>query len=531
MRRRLFLYIISVVAFILALILLLLNLFGILNPTKAQIIDRMDSRLSVFSSGVVHDTDKIAAYAISFAAQLEDEIQNFLTEQNLTFDELRDNTEAITALQGQLYDTVYLHMQLTPSSGVFYLLDTTVNSASEVPLFNGIYLKYVNLVSESTVNNEFSIYRGSYATGKQHSITFHSGWQNEMQTDFFATYADDFTDGVHYAQSRTIKIPDTWERARYVYVPVHDMLENVIGVCGFEINDLYFQLMHQPDDDDSEPLIYAVLDEQNGIYSGQFSVNQYSIDSEIGSRLSYKNGFTHFNFGSNICIGRTCEISLGGDSYLAAVMLPKEVYDNYIRHGQINASAIILIVGLSALICCVVISRKYVSPILKKLEQVRFRNSSGPHLSIPEIDDLIDYLDARDTVYERRLQELESAKYAAEEEACRAKAAYEKALLEYENAHKEIEQLSESRSRDIVLEDYEYFICNLSSLTPREYSIYELYIEGKTAKEIMGILDIKENTMKFHNKNIYSKLGISSRKQLLKFASLKKQREMQADQQ
>ena len=29
-------------------------------------------------------------------------------------------------------------------------------------------------------------------------------------------------------------------------------------------------------------------------------------------------------------------------------------------------------------------------------------------------------------------------------------------------------------------------------------------------------LSIKENTLKFHNKNLYSKLGVSSRKELLK---------------
>jgi len=35
----------------------------------------------------------------------------------------------------------------------------------------------------------------------------------------------------------------------------------------------------------------------------------------------------------------------------------------------------------------------------------------------------------------------------------------------------------------------------------------------------MAELDIKENTLKYHNKNIYSKLGVSSRKQLVMIAS------------
>ena len=110
---------------------------------------------------------------------------------------------------------------------------------------------------------------------------------------------------------------------------------------------------------------------------------------------------------------------------------------------------------------------------------------------------------------------------AAEEEAERTKLAYEKALKEYALAQSEIQHLSNEHKKEIVLEDYEFFLCNLGTLSPTEYKIYELYLSGKTAKEIVEILGIKENTLKYHNKNIYSKLGISSRKQLLRFAALK----------
>ena len=36
----------------------------------------------------------------------------------------------------------------------------------------------------------------------------------------------------------------------------------------------------------------------------------------------------------------------------------------------------------------------------------------------------------------------------------------------------------------------------------------------------MEEMSIKENTLKYHNKNIYSKLGVSSRKQLIEIATL-----------
>ncbi|MBQ8573198.1 MAG: hypothetical protein IJ451_07020 [Ruminococcus sp.] len=64
----------------------------------------------------------------------------------------------------------------------------------------------------------------------------------------------------------------------------------------------------------------------------------------------------------------------------------------------------------------------------------------------------------------------------------------------------------------------EYFSSRLCTLTPTEREIYTLYLKGKSTKEIMAELNIKENTLKYHNKNIYSKLGVSSRKELIKIA-------------
>lgn len=64
-------------------------------------------------------------------------------------------------------------------------------------------------------------------------------------------------------------------------------------------------------------------------------------------------------------------------------------------------------------------------------------------------------------------------------------------------------------------EQFDSFLSGLKELTPTERTIYDYYINGKNTSEIMIALNIKENTLKFHNKNIYGKLNVSSRKQLL----------------
>lgn len=520
MRRRFYFFIISAIAIVLSLILLLFNLFGIMNPTNRQLMEILDTQLLSYTDNIKDDYNKIAAHAISFSEQLESSIQHYLTENNLTFEDLKNNPDALSDLQNHLYDVVYLNMQLAPSSGAFYILDTSVNSHSKTPYYNGIYLKYINIYSENTVNNEISLYRGSYTTGKEKHLVFHSGWQNEMETDFFNNSNSLFADNPHYILSPVVEIPKTWERARYVYVPVHDLKHNIIGICGFEVSDLYFQLSEKVSDDKLGQLTGALLDEKQGVYSGQFNSSQYNITNS--SIQSYKeNNITIFDFNPERCIGKTQTIQLGNNTFTVAIMLTEAQYENLLEKNRFKTTSVILFVVAFAFIYCIFISKKYVAPIIKSLEQLKSKDGTGNNLKIREIDDLFAFLEEKDIFYEKKLRELEHSQKAAEEEAERTKLAYEKALKEYALAQNEIQHLSNEHKKEIVLEDYEFFLCNLGTLSPTEYKIYELYLSGKTAKEIVNILGIKENTLKYHNKNIYSKLGISSRKQLLRFAALK----------
>ena len=67
-------------------------------------------------------------------------------------------------------------------------------------------------------------------------------------------------------------------------------------------------------------------------------------------------------------------------------------------------------------------------------------------------------------------------------------------------------------SQDVI----DSFIKGIGELTYTEKLVYDLYVSGKSTKEVLEEMNIKENTLKYHNKNIYGKLGVSSRKELLK---------------
>ena len=526
-RRRFVLYIISAILLVLSLVIFLLNMFGVINPANSQVMDALDTQLVSYTDNIKRDYDKAAAHAISFSNQLEKEIQHYLTEKGIAFEDLKDNAKALSALQSILYDTVYLNMQLAPSSGAFYILDTTVNSHSKENYYNGIYLKYVNLYSATTVNNDITLYRGSFSTAKKGNLNFHSGWANEMRTNFFENQSSSFSENTHYILSPTVEIPDTWERARYVYVPIHDSKESIIGVCGFEINDLYFQLSKRAKDEKFGQLVGALLDGEDGVYSGQFNSNRYNTIANGTVHIKSRKENTVFDFGSERGIGAVKSVTLGDGSFTAALMLSEAQFDSFVQKGRMKTTAIVLAVMLIMLAYCLFMSSKYVSPILKKIEQLKYREDVGEPLKIREIDELVAYFEKKSLAHEEQLKTLKAAKEAAEEEVLRTREAYENALERYELAQSEILHLSKESKTEVALEDYEYFVCNLKTLTPQEQRIYEMYLEGKSTSEIASIIGIKENTMKYHNKNIYVKLGVSSRKQLLRFAALKQYRDKQ----
>ncbi|HBR09225.1 MAG TPA: LuxR family transcriptional regulator, partial [Clostridiales bacterium] len=64
------------------------------------------------------------------------------------------------------------------------------------------------------------------------------------------------------------------------------------------------------------------------------------------------------------------------------------------------------------------------------------------------------------------------------------------------------------------------FIKNIKSLSTAEKSVFDLYVQGHTAKEIAGILCLSINTIKTHNRRIYMKLNVTSRKELMVYIQM-----------
>jgi DNA-binding NarL/FixJ family response regulator len=50
-----------------------------------------------------------------------------------------------------------------------------------------------------------------------------------------------------------------------------------------------------------------------------------------------------------------------------------------------------------------------------------------------------------------------------------------------------------------------------AALTEREEAVLALLVEGRTNAQIAGAVFLSENTVKFHLRNLFAKLGVSNR--------------------
>lgn len=70
-------------------------------------------------------------------------------------------------------------------------------------------------------------------------------------------------------------------------------------------------------------------------------------------------------------------------------------------------------------------------------------------------------------------------------------------------------------TQTVTQESIELFLSGFEQLTLTEKAVYHAHVARMTTKEILAKMNIKESTLKYHNRNLYGKLGVSSRKELL----------------
>lgn len=243
-----------------------------------------------------------------------------------------------------------------------------------------------------------------------------------------------------------------------------------------------------------------------GVYGGYYLPPQGELTVEdMGGGLTA----LHSRDGNSSFVSKTQFATICGDEYVLIVSYPKEEYDINVANNVISVVLLVLLLVGMTVAVCVFFSKRFLRPLLKGIEQIQKQEHKNAESEFVEIDDLFAFLAEQDRIKDEETEKLRTQ--------CNEQG------FSLEQKQADIDRLAYSRKNEVSPDDYEMFKTGLKTLTKTEKQIFGLYLEGKSANEIMEICHIQQGTLKYHNHNILGKLGVSSRKQMLRYATLLKQ--------
>lgn len=522
--------------FLLALLLSLLLIIGLLLTNKyiganEQLFQTLNFQAKIFSRQLASHYNNLAVMGIQLSESSAKIIDCYLEENNLSFPMLNGSEEHIAGIQQALFESMYHKLLEADCTGAFILLNAQVNTASAnaAPSKTGLYLQRGSLDATDT---RVLLYRGLPQLGKSYGCMPHRKWRLEFSPDLFPNY-DELVESSSvaledaYRITDVIVLPGTSERAMLLVLPLHGSDESFYGLCGFEISASYFKsVFAQPSELDRA--VFCLNKGSNGLTCSNdcFSagiLNRYYLapsgefcSTPLGkSLISYKSDKASY-------VGVTSDIKLCPNQapFSISVLVPGQDYIHMVLTDITQILLLTLLFIAAAAGCCLFFCRQYLIPVKRALAQIRQREYADSATSIEEIDDLFGFLSEKDQRYEQALNTLTAENQNAEQEMNRLQAEYDKTRQVYQSAQAEIARLAYSRKQEIDPDQYQQFLAGIQTLTPTERKIFTHYLEGKSVREIMELLSIKESTLRYHNQNIYGKLGINSLKQLLRYAAV-----------
>ena len=483
----------SLLALSAALILcasLLLSALDLLPSGKNDFDQYIISELDAYEQNLHRYFSNTAGMGINLSRILSRELSEELGRHGAGIAQASDNPELLLALEERAYSVLQGTLLSADCSGAFVMLDATVNSSLPNAHLSraGVYLKLANINKFNAINPDLLFVRGMHEVGTKHGHIFHNKWELEFaisRWDMFQELKRKAQADLNkcYMITPRVSLHGTWETMMLFCVPMLDSRGTFLGICGLEINSLFYKLalsshafiqqltgliacregdMLRPD-----------LGLESGTLCGYFAgLGSSSMNIEPYGALN-RYGSEHGAF-----VGLDRDIALspldGPNRWVTAILIPESLYSFTIQMKYLKVAAFFAGFLLAAYLLCYRIGRRFIDPILDGIDA--FTKGQSDRTEIPEIDDLIVFLSR--------------------------------------------EEQKTAPSDEVPHIDFTTFAQNVELLSKAERAVFDLYMKGLAAPDIADQLHISMNTIKSHNKRIYKKLNVSSRKELLFFARM-----------
>ena len=496
MQRRLLLYWFSMLLAIAAVLVLILSVAGVFSNESEKAHESLQLQLNNAKLQISQHMESLEAYGIALSEQISRELDTTLTANGLSVDDLNDNPELLLTLQKNLMPRLCTTLQISRSSGAYLVLNATTNTHSDKASHSatGIYVRYANFHTKGTADRDIVFFRGIPDIARAERLELHNRWNLEFDTDLFpGYYAWMQTEVGRLADAccwtERFRLTDTWEDVRLLCVPIKDNTGKVCGLCGLELSSLYCYLSYPEIDSSFGPMITVLAPIRNGrLYLSKGMTGSadstFLAEAETLS-IRQEHYFNVYSNGSDSYIGLDCEVSIrgaDGNDLTLAVLIPESTFDASRTSGRVLLICCSLALAVLTLCLSVFLSKRFVQPILQTIQAIRSEKvPDGAETGISELDELMAFFCSRSN---------------------------DKLLQKNGALPPNIEELFQTLAE------------RAKTLSTAERAILNYYVEGHEITEIPELAFVSIHTVKKHNSNIYQKLGISSRDELMLYIDL-----------
>jgi Response regulator containing a CheY-like receiver domain and an HTH DNA-binding domain len=506
LRLRLFLFLLVLVITMVLFVLAILLLTGIFSTGQNESKKLVQSMLSYTNKEITEHYGSISARAVDFSRGLAKNIENNLDRQGLNVTDLDTHPEILETLVEYEYERLLFSLQKTKSSGIFMILDTTINPDLKNAEYSrtGLFIKNMEPDIVSSTTPTIAVLRGFPGIARKNALPLHTQWAMEFEVSEASYFRLPMEQAANksiplsrlYYWSPALTLPGYSEEVMLCSVPLIDSKGNVFGVCGFEVSAMLFKLAYLPDNSNFgrifsmlAPLKDNNLQTSKALFSGKYRVLSTKMTDNSLNITQNRVFNTYSQEGNAVFLGLHEPVQLYpkgspfiNQKWAIAILVPKEDITAVVAHNNRKLALGCLLLIVIGIISSSFISKRYIKPITQGLNIIKSVNLTDvPKIKISEIDDLIEFLSTN---------------------------------------NKKIRSKSAVGLSETVFNE---FVDNIKTLSPAEKAVFDLYVQGYTAKEITQILCLSINTIKTHNKRIYMKLNVASREDLLKYVNKLKQ--------
>ncbi|MGI6685569.1 MAG: response regulator transcription factor [Bacillota bacterium] len=518
MRPKLFRILVLLVITMIMGVLVIFMVTGTFTAGLREAQRSVDKELSMISENITKQFGEFSVHATQFSKELSASIEKKLMKQGISPAQLKDHPELLEKIIGDEYERALFALEKSKSSGVFIILDATVNPSLKDAENSkaGLYIKNMEPNVISSTSPYMMLLRGPSSIGRENAVTLHPQWKME----FDVSEASYFHHPIEIAEKQnlplsrlyywtpSIKFPDTAENMMLCSVPLIDSRGQVFGVCGFDVSAMLFKLSYMPDNSTYQrifcvfaPYAQNTLDTSKALFSGGYLVRNMTENNQTLT-IKKKSTFNSYRQEDGALFSgyhQTIQLyqkdsPFAQEQWAVALVIPDADLSASLSRGNLQMALLFAVLLIIGVVISYFLSKEYLMPFAKIIDIIKSNDFSDvSKTNIVEIDDLMEF------------------------------------LSKHQEKNRTEQQIKKEKEKlpSVV---YEEFTKNIKTLSPAERAVFNLYVEGYTAKEITQILCLSINTIKTHNKRIYAKLNVASREELLIYVHMLKEAENQAPQ-